>query len=107
MENIGKDEETIAYLDSLRRQLSQAMAVAEKAREKKLDPSLYVEIKPAEDVAARVEGIVGPPGISSIIRNLEYEGQSREIIAHTVVQKIARGEVCQGDKRFLVEQAVR
>ncbi|MCX8198052.1 MAG: DNA polymerase II large subunit [Candidatus Micrarchaeota archaeon] len=107
MEQKGKDPEISEYLLSLKGQLEKAFSVAEKAREKKFDPSLSVEIKPAEDVAARVEGIVGPAGISTIIRQLEAEGHSREIIAHMVAKKIARGQICSGDKLYLIEQAVR
>lgn len=107
MKEEGKDKETQEYTAMLKSQLDRAYAIAEAAREKKFDPSLSVEIKPAADVAARVEGIVGPPGISKIIRELEESGKSRETIAHLVLQKIAAGEVIQGDKRQLIEQAVR
>ncbi len=104
-EGIGKEMQD--YISSLKSGLDRAYSIAESARERKFDPSLYVEIKPAADVAARVEGIVGPPGIQGIIRELEEQGHSRETIAHMVVKKIAAGEVIQGDKRQLVEQAVR
>jgi len=103
----GIDKETEEYVSILKERLGQAYAIAESAREKKFDPSLSVEIKPASDVAARVEGIVGPPGIQNIIRSLEAEGKSRETIAYLVLKKIAAGEVIQGDKRTLIEQAVR
>ncbi|MFA6489059.1 MAG: DNA polymerase II large subunit [Candidatus Micrarchaeia archaeon] len=107
MDDKATDSEMKAYLSMLKSNLDHAYAIAEEARGRKFDPSLVVEIKPASDVAARVEGIVGPPGITAIIRALEHEGHSREIIAHMVVQKIVRGEVIQGDKRTLIEQAVR
>ena len=107
MEDKAVDPEMREYLAMLKSSLDAAYAIAEEARGRKFDPSLVVEIKPASDVAARVEGIVGPPGITAIIRALEKEGHSRELIAHMVVQKIVRGEIIQGDKRTLIEQAVR
>jgi len=107
MEDKATDDEMKSYLSMLKSNLDAAYAIAEEARGRKFDPSLVVEIKPAADVAARVEGIVGPPGISTIIRALEAEGHPHEIISHMVVQKIVRGEVISGDKRSLIEQAVR
>ena len=92
-ESEGKDADAQAYFDLLKNGLERAYGMAEAARSKMFDPSLEVEIRPAADVAARVEGIVGPPGIQNLIRSLEAEGNSREMIAHMVVRKIASGEV--------------
>ena len=78
MDDKAVDPEMRGYLDMLKGRLDAAYAIAEEARGRKLDPSLVVEIKPASDVAARVEGIVGPPGITAIIRALEKEGHPRE-----------------------------
>lgn len=101
----GQDE----YFKSLHAELDRAYALAESARAKKLDPSLEVEIRLAADIAARVEGIVGPPGISTLIRQLEAEGKSRESIAHLIVKKIVTGEFkfARSDRTGLIEQAVR
>ncbi len=113
MEDKETDAATKEYLGKLKAELERAYKVAEEARSRKLDPSLDVEIKPAADVAARVEGIVGPPGIAKIIRALEAEGHSRETIAHLIVKKIVANEVplppeaAEGGKQKLVEQAVR
>ncbi|VVB99611.1 DNA polymerase II large subunit [uncultured archaeon] len=107
------DAATKEYLSSLKSELDRAYGIAEEARMKKFDPSLDVEIKPAADVAARVEGIVGPPGISKIIREIEKEGHSRETIAWQIVKKIVHAEVplppeiAEGGKQKLIEQAVR
>ncbi|MCX6773045.1 MAG: DNA polymerase II large subunit [Candidatus Micrarchaeota archaeon] len=106
-EDIGIEQQE--YFATLHKELDRAYAVAESARGKKFDPSLEVEIKLAADVAARVEGIVGPPGISKIIRELDQQGIRREIIAHLIVKKIVNGEfpIAKNDKTSLIEQAVR
>jgi len=103
----SRDAETQKYFDALRIKLDHAYDVAESARIKGFDPASHVEIKRAADVAARVEGIVGPPGITEVIRALEREGHSRQTIAHMVVQKIAAGEIIMGSKQRLIEQSVR
>ena len=102
-----KDAETQVYIDSLTMGLENALEIARIARAKNLDPSQEVEIYPAADVAARVEGIVGPPGIQKVIRELEEAGNSRQAIAHMIVKKIASGEIYNGTKGKRIEQAVR
>lgn len=98
---------TKEYFDSLKTQLNHAYSIASTARSKGFDPSDEVEVKIAKDVAARVEGIVGPPGVAELIRSLEKGGMSREDIAFEVARKIAGGEIMAGSKEQLIEQAVR
>ncbi|MFH1785241.1 MAG: DNA polymerase II large subunit [Candidatus Micrarchaeota archaeon] len=95
------------YLTILREELQRAYAAASEARKQDYDPVDEIEVKIAEDVAARVEGIVGPPGIAKLIRSLETNGMPREDIAFEVARKIAAGEVITGNKETLIEQAVR
>ena len=95
------------YPQMLRDGLQAAYAVASEARGKGLDPADEVEVRIAKDVAARVEGIVGPPGVADLIRSLEGSGMPREDIAFEVARRIAAGEVMQGGKEQLIEQAVR
>lgn len=95
------------YLETLKSELHRAYSVATEARHLGHDPSDEVEVKIAKDVAARVEGIVGPPGVSDLIRSLEQSGMAREDIAFEVVRKIASGELITASKEFLIEQAVR
>lgn len=110
-EKKGVGEETQKYFASLNGELDRAYDIANKARRARLDPAPYVEITPASDVAARVEGIVGPKGIAKLIRGLEAEGHSRSTIAHMVVEKIAGSEfdcaIQKSDRRALIGQAVR
>lgn len=96
------------YFQVLKQELQKAYAVSTEARKKCLDPSDEVEIKITSDVAARVEGIVGPPGIAQIIRDLEQGGMIREDIAFEIAKKIVRGETSKkGTKEQLIEQAIR
>ncbi len=95
------------YFESLRKELDRVYALAQVARKQGMDPEAEVEIPIAKDVAARVEGLVGPRGIASIIREMEQGGMSRPEIAFNIAEKLASGEIIQGDKRTLIEQAVR
>ena len=91
----------------LKDELQKVYSVAREARSKGFDPVDEIEVKIAKDVAARVEGIVGPPGISDLIRSLEKGGMARENIAFEVARRIASGDVMHGTKEQLIEQAVR
>jgi len=95
------------YFAMLRDGLQKVYAVASEARKQGFDPVEDIEVRIAKDVAARVEGIVGPPGVANIIRSLEKSGMAREDIAFEVVRKIASGELIKAKKELLIEQAVR
>ncbi|MFH1448550.1 MAG: DNA polymerase II large subunit, partial [Candidatus Micrarchaeota archaeon] len=94
------------YFERLQKEFDCTYEVAQKAREMNLDPSPKVEIIPTKDVAARVEGIVGPEGISKEIRDLAKD-KSREIVAFEVVKSIVHGKYGSGERGTLIEQAVR
>jgi DNA polymerase II large subunit len=100
-------EEIDQYFLELEKNLSLAYDVASHARKQGFDPDWDVEIKIAADVAARVEGLVGPAGVANEIRRMEKEGKSRDIIAKEIVQKICKGEFIKGSAEKLIEQAVR
>jgi DNA polymerase II large subunit len=95
------------YFTMLKEGLQRAYNTASEARKMGFDPTDEVEVKIAKDVAARVEGIVGPPGVTEVIRNLEKGGMAREDIAFEVARKIAAGELMRGTKEERIEQAVR
>lgn len=95
------------YFEGLRKGLERVYSVAQEARGKGMDPEPKVEIPIAKDVAARVEGLVGPRGIASVIREMEQGGMSRPEIAFSVAERIASGDIIRGDARTLIEQAVR
>lgn len=95
------------YAETLKKNLDHAYAVASKARQQGFDPSKEVEVKIAQDVAARVESIVGPPNIAKRIREMEKSGTSRENIAFELTKQIAKGEIFKGTDEQRVEQAIR
>jgi len=92
------------YFEGLQKGFADAYSVAEKARAKNFDPDSKPEILPAEDIAARVEGIVGPPGIAARIREIGMD-KKRETLAFDILKEII--ERNQGDREKVIEQAVR
>lgn len=92
------------YFESLQKGFSDAYSIAEKARAVGVDPEEKPEIVPAEDIAARVEGIVGPQGIAKRIRELGIE-KKREALAFDIVREIIERE--RGEPEKVIEQAVR
>ena len=86
--------------------MDRAYERAGKAREKGLDPKKEVEIPQAEDLAARVEKLVGPEGVTETIRELDGE-MSREEIAFEIAERIVNEEFGRLPDEEIAEQAVR
>jgi len=100
------------YFASLSRGLNNAFDVARRARASHRDPSDEPEIKIAEDVAARVEGIVGPKGVAEGIRALGLD-RSREELAFKIAEQIldgkyhAKASPTPALREELLDQAIR
>ena len=95
------------YFDRLEAGLDEAMTVAERAKGQGKDPEPEVEIPIAQDMADRVENILGIPGVAERVRELEGE-MSREEAALELAKDFAEGRV--GDyegKAGKIEGAVR
>ncbi|MEY7849176.1 DNA polymerase II large subunit [Natrarchaeobius sp. A-rgal3] len=95
------------YFERLESQLDEAFDVAECAKERGADPEPEVEIPVAQDMADRVENILGIDGVAERVRELEGE-MSREEAALELAKDFAEGRV--GDyetKDGKVEGAVR
>ncbi len=91
----------------MKSQISRIYEIAAEARKKGIDPSDSVEIVPAPDLAARVEGIVGPKGIADYIRSLPHD-KSRTQIAFMAAEAVIDGKFGDfGGKEKLIEQALR
>ncbi|MEM3369368.1 MAG: DNA polymerase II large subunit [Candidatus Micrarchaeia archaeon] len=91
----------------MKSQISKIYEIATEARKKGIDPSDSVEIVPAPDLAARVEGIVGPKGIAEYIRSLPHD-KSRTQIAFMAAEAVIEGKFGDfGGKEKLIEQALR
>jgi len=96
-----------AYLALLREQTQQLEQIAKTARSKGLDPTRDVEIRPADDVAGRVEGLVGPEGVAERIRELS-ETEPAHTVALEVAREIILGANVEGwDPERMAEQAIR
>ncbi|MCA1810622.1 MAG: DNA polymerase II large subunit, partial [Halobacteriales archaeon] len=98
-----------AYFESLHAETMRCYAIAKQARRKGKDPNLEVEIPPAEDLAARVEAQVGPPGVAKRIRQLSAElgFGSREVVSLQVATEVADDLAKSGQREKALDQAVR
>lgn len=67
------DIEIKSYFTELEGKIKSAYSIAEECRAKNLDAAPEVEAYPAGDIADRVEGRVGPPGIAAKIREIGRE----------------------------------
>lgn len=80
--------------------------IARRARERGNDPSPFPEIYLAEDVAARVEGLVGPKGVAEVIRKLK-KNHSDEEVALLIAEAIVKGEVGNLKGKEAADRAIR
>ncbi|MDH7595877.1 MAG: DNA polymerase II large subunit [Candidatus Bathyarchaeia archaeon] len=94
------------YIKSIENQLSTIYQIAEKAREKGLDPCLKPETEIAKDLAALVEGLVGPPGVARSIRELSQK-LPREELAFKIAEEIVYGKYEHMESQRAADQAVR
>ncbi len=96
------------YFADLSQQFEKAYAVAQQARAIGVDPEAFVEVAPAADVAARVEGIVGPKGVSERIREL-CATKTREDSCFQIAREILEGKYAEegASLQSKIEQAVR
>jgi DNA polymerase II large subunit len=95
------------YFKGLERASAECYALAEKARKKGFDPQLYVEIPRAEDLASRVEELLGEytvKGISKRIRDLSKR-MDREEVSLKIAREIAKNY--KGRKEEALEKAIR
>jgi len=96
-----------AYFEGIEDRLDEAFDVAQRARERGDDPQPEVEIPLAQDMADRVENILGIDGVAERVRELEGE-MSREEAALELVEDFVEGTVGDYDtKAGKVEGAVR
>jgi len=77
----------MGYFETLEEETEKVYAVARNARLKGYDIELEPEVPLAKDLAERVEGLVGPPGIAERIKKLEDES-SREEAAFQIAREI-------------------
>ena len=101
------DDDDRRYFERIEARLDEAWERASRARERGIDPQTEIEIPIAEDMAARVENILGIKGVAERVRELE-ETHSREEAALALARDFADGRVGDYDTRAgKIEGAVR
>ncbi len=99
--------DTEEYFQHLEEEAKKVYEIAATARKKGVDPRLEVEIPLAKDLAQRVEGLVGPKGVSSRIRELG-EKSSKEEVAIEIAREIVQSRFGRFDSiEEASEQALR
>ena len=95
-----------AYLEALQVQLAEALAIAEEARKVGLDPTTGVEIPVANDLADRVEALLGIAGVAARIRELETE-MSREEAALRIGDDFVARRFGETTPEEILDHAIR
>ena len=93
------------YFTELEEKINNLYKIAEKARSQGLDASLEVEPKITNDIAERIEKLIGPPGITERMRELST--MDRREMSFKVAQEIALGRFGTLDKEKAADQAIR
>lgn len=91
----------------LRKDMLRLEELAKKARQKGLDPSQEVEIKPADDVAGRVEGLVGPQGVGDRIRELIETKTAHDVAFEIAREIVGSARTDEWDPETVADQAIR
>jgi DNA polymerase II large subunit len=94
-----------AYFDELDNKLAKLYEVAGEAKTKGLDASREVEVQITHDIAERVEKMLGPPGLT--VRMRELEGMDRREMAFKIAEEITLGRFGSFDKEKSADQAIR
>ncbi|MBO8182584.1 MAG: DNA polymerase II large subunit [Archaeoglobus sp.] len=100
-------KEISEYHSTLLKKVDEAYSIAEKARNKGLDPEKKVEIPVARNMPERVEKLLNLPGISGLIHELEEKGISREKICFIVAEELMEGKLGDFSMEEAMEKAVR
>jgi len=95
------------YFGEMQAKFDKAYKLAERARAKGYDPKLFVEIKPAPDLASRVEGIIGINGLAELIKSRSTPGKTRQELAFEIAGEICKSERFASDMEKRLTLAVR
>ncbi len=77
------------YFEILKKKAKECYEIAEMARSKGNDPEEHIEIPMAEDLASRVEKLIGMDGIAKIIREFSSK-YDRETVSIMAAREIAK-----------------
>jgi len=90
--NIAVSTSMLDYFNQLQKDIDKCYEIAKKARKIGLDPECNIEIPQAQDLASRVEQLVGPKGIAPIIRKVTKKIINRELVSLEIAREIVNGE---------------
>jgi len=93
------------YFSELQDKLNRLYEMAKQARGKGLDPSLTPEPEITQDIAERIEKLIGPPGIGERIR--ELEAMDRHEMAFKVAEDIVYGRFGKLEREKAADQSIR
>jgi len=107
--DIAASKEMQKYFLDLQKNIDICYKISEEARKKGLDPEQKVEIPQAQDLASRVEQLVGPKKIAQEIRKTTKEIKDRELVSLEIAKKIAKNTDKYNfkTKGQALEQAIR
>jgi DNA polymerase II large subunit len=94
------------YFAGLDRSLGTAVEVARTARSKGIDPRLSVEVPVTNDLADRVEALLGIRGVSARIRDLEGR-MEREMVALSISEDFIARRFGETGREEVLEHAIR
>ncbi|MCK4902768.1 MAG: DNA polymerase II large subunit, partial [Thermoplasmatales archaeon] len=86
--NIAVSSDMREYFSKLQEEIDFCYSIAAEARKRGFDPEFNVEIPQAFDIAARVEQLVGPKGISPKIREATKKIGNRELVSLEIAKEI-------------------
>ncbi|MCX6691909.1 MAG: DNA polymerase II large subunit, partial [Methanoregula sp.] len=95
-----------AYEKMLQTALEAAMTIARQARSCGMDPSTEVEIPVANDLADRVEALLGIRGVAVRIRELEQQ-MSREEVALRIGDDFVQRRFGEASREQILDHAIR
>ncbi|MCX6655247.1 MAG: DNA polymerase II large subunit, partial [Candidatus Bathyarchaeota archaeon] len=105
MSQLRMTPEYKTYFDDLEAKLAKLYEVAGEAKRKGLDASTEPEPQITHDIAERVEKMLGPPGLTARMR--ELEGMDRREMAFKIAEEITLGRFGSFEKEKAADQAIR
>ncbi|MFA5869247.1 MAG: DNA polymerase II large subunit, partial [Candidatus Bathyarchaeia archaeon] len=105
MSQLRMTPEYRAYFDELEAKLAALYEVAARAKSKGLDASTEPEPQITRDIAERVEKMLGPPGLTARMR--ELEGMDRREMAFKIAEEVTLGRFGVFEREKAADQAIR
>ena len=106
--NIAISSDMLEYFNRIQEDIDVCYSIAGRARKKGFDPEFVIEIPQAEDLAARVEQLVGPKDIAPKIRNVTRKINDRELVSLEIAKEIVKEKKYKFNRiEDALDQAIR